>query len=252
MAGKKEIKNKDAKVMYLAYDQGMEHGPSEFNDTNADPKYIIDIARNGKYDAVIFQKGIAEKYQKEIKKSKIPLIIKMNGKSNLSEGDPISEQLCTVKEAIKLGASAVGYTIYIGSKHESHMLAEFENIKRDAVKAKIPVITWVYPAKGKFEGKSDDEVMAYAARIALEIGADMAKIKYTGNPEALKWAVKAAGRCDVVVAGGIKTDEANLLKNVKEIRYAGAKGIAIGRNIWKAEKPIELTNKIRKVLLGKD
>jgi fructose-bisphosphate aldolase, class I len=230
----------------------MEHGPTEFNDDNVDPTYIINIARDGKYDAVIFQKGIAEKYNKEIKKSKVPLIIKMNGKTNLYDGEPMSEQLCTVKEAIKLGASAVGYTIYIGSKHESKMLSEFENIKRDAVKAKIPVIAWVYPGKANMQGRTDDEVMAYAARIALEIGADIAKIKYTGNPKALAWAVKSAAKCQVVVAGGVKTEESQLLKNIADIRDAGAAGIAIGRNIWKAKDPIALTNKIRKVLLGKD
>src|SRR3989344_1351316 len=113
---------KKGKAFYLAYDQGMEHGPVEFNDTNVDPKYIIDIAKKGKFTAMIFQKGIAEKYNKEIKSSKIPLIIKLNGKTNLYKGESFSEQLCTVKEAIKLGAKAVGYTIYIGSEHENKML----------------------------------------------------------------------------------------------------------------------------------
>ena len=63
---------KKGKALYLAYDQGIEHGPIDFNDKNVDPLYIIDIAKKGKFSAVIFQKGIAEKYNKEIKKSKIP------------------------------------------------------------------------------------------------------------------------------------------------------------------------------------
>jgi class I fructose-bisphosphate aldolase len=64
---------KDDKALFLAYDQGLEHGPTDFNDKNVDPKYIIDIAKKGKYNGVVFQKGIAEKYNKEIKKSKVPL-----------------------------------------------------------------------------------------------------------------------------------------------------------------------------------
>ena len=70
------------KAMFLAYDQGLEHGPTDFNDKNADPDHIIDIAKKGKYTGVIFQKGIAEKYQEEIKKSKVPLIVKSNSGSS--------------------------------------------------------------------------------------------------------------------------------------------------------------------------
>ena len=72
---------KKGKALFLAYDQGLEHGPTDFNDKNVDPKYIINIAKKGKYNGVVFQKGIAEKYQSEIKKSKVPLIVKLNGRT---------------------------------------------------------------------------------------------------------------------------------------------------------------------------
>ncbi|HOR52560.1 MAG TPA: fructose-bisphosphate aldolase, partial [Candidatus Pacearchaeota archaeon] len=71
------------KALFLAYDQGLEHGPSDFDDKNVDPKYIIEIAKKGKYNGIVFQKGIAEKYNQEIKASKVPLIVKLNGKTNL-------------------------------------------------------------------------------------------------------------------------------------------------------------------------
>src|SRR3989344_7438829 len=106
---------KKERAMYLAYDQGLEHGPSDFTDENIDPLKIIEIAVKGRFTGIVFHKGIAEKYQKEIKKSKVPLILKLNGKTKLVGGEPISANTCTVKEAIKLGAKAVGYTIYIGS-----------------------------------------------------------------------------------------------------------------------------------------
>ncbi len=163
------------KALYLAYDQGLEHGPVDFNDKNVNPEYIIRIAKEGKYNAVIFQKGIAEKYNKEIKKAKVPLIIKLNGKTSLRKGEPLSTQLCTVNEAIKLGAKAVGYTIYIGSQHESVMLREFENIAREAHSKNIPVIAWIYPRGKSIEGKDANDLMIYAARVGLEIGADIVK-----------------------------------------------------------------------------
>jgi class I fructose-bisphosphate aldolase len=242
----------NGRAMFLAYDQGLEHGPTkDFNDDNVDPNYIIEIAKKGKYNAIIFQKGIAEKYGKEIKDSKVPLIIKLNGKTNLREGEPRSEQICSVKEAVSLGAVAVGYTIYIGSDYEEDMMKEFAGIEEEAHMLGMPVITWVYPRGKGTQDKSDSELMAYAARVALEVGADIAKIKYDGSKKDLKWAVKSAGKTKVVIAGGTKANEGKFLKEIKDIISAGGAGIAVGRNVWQSEDPFELSKKIRKIILGK-
>jgi len=239
------------KTLFLAYDQGLEHGPTDFNDKNVDPKYIIEIAKKGKYNGVVFQKGIAEKYNKEIKRSKVPLIVKLNGKTNLFKGEPISRQLCTVEEAVKLGASAVGYTIYIGSDYEDEMMQEFENIQREAHSKNIPVIVWIYPRGKSIEGKKKEELMVYAARTGLEIGADIIKIQLEGTAKDLKWAAKSAGKARVVVAGGIKKGEKEFLKQVKEIMDAGCIGLAVGRNVWQDKNPLELTKKIRNIIWSK-
>lgn len=236
------------KALFLAYDQGLEHGPTDFNDKNVDPSYIINIAKKCKYTGIILQKGIAKKYKKEIKDSKVPLIVKLNGKTNLVKGEPISRQLCTVKEAVKLGATAVGYTIYLGSQHETIMMQEFEKIQRQAHKQNLPTIAWIYPRGKSIKGKSSKELMAYSARVGLEIGADMIKINYSGNPRDLNWAVKSAGKTKIVIAGGIKKTEKILLKQVREIMKAGAIGLAIGRNIWQSKEPVKITNKIKKII----
>jgi len=241
---------KKGKAIFLAYDQGLEHGPEDFNDKNVDPLYIIDIARKGRYNALVFQKGIAEKYKKEIKASKIPLIIKLNGKTKLSKGEPISRQLCSVDEAIKLGADAVGYTIYIGSEHESVMMDEFADIERNAHKKKIPVVLWAYPRGKGVKGKSKAKLMAYAARVGLEVGADIVKISYNGNIKDLKWAVKNAGKTKVVIAGGVKKGETQLLKQVKEIMNAGCTGLAIGRNVWQSKEPFKISKKIKQAVFN--
>lgn len=240
--------SKKGKVFLLAYDQGLEHGPTDFNDVNVDPKYIIDIAKRGQFTGLVFQKGIAEKYNEEIMKSGVALIVKLNGKTNLIKGDPVSRQLCSVKEAIKLGAKAVGYTIYIGSQYEDEMLVEFEKIQVEAHKFGLPVITWIYPRGIGVKGKRKVDLMAYAARVALEIGADIAKIKYEGGVKDLKWAVESAGKTKVVVAGGSKKEEKELLKEVREVMGVGCSGLAIGRNIWQSKDPIKLSEKIWRII----
>jgi len=236
------------KAMFLAYDQGLEHGPTDFNDKNVDPKYIIDIAKSAKVTALIFQKGIAEKYNQEIRKSKVPLIVKLNGKTSLVKGDPISRQLCTVDEAISLGATAVGYTIYIGSQHEEIMFQEFVNIQRNAHKKGLPVVAWIYPRGKALKGKKKRDLLAYAARTGLEVGADIIKIHSHGNKEDLAWAIKSAGKARVVIAGGKKAKENQLLKEIKDAMNVGCSGLAIGRNVWQSKNPVKVAEKIKKVV----
>ena len=243
---------KNGKAIYLAYDQGLEHGPeSDFNDKNVDPLYIIKIAKKGGFQGIVFQKGIAEKYGKEIKESRVPLIVKLNGKTRINKGEPYSPPISTVAEAVKLGASAVGYTIYIGSEHEAEMFKEFEIVEREAHKRGIPVITWIYPRGKAVKNDTSREMMSYATRTGLELGADIVKMKYGGKPKDLTWAVKSAGRAKVVISGGSKKSETAFLKEVKDIMRSGASGLAIGRNVWQHKKPLEITKKIKKIVFGK-
>lgn len=235
-------------VVFLAYDQGLEHGPTDFNDENIDPRYIIELAHEGKFDALILQKGIAEKYQSEIRKLRVPLIVKLNGKTALFKGEPLSTQLCSVAEAKKLGAVGVGYTVYIGSQYEAQMLREFELIEREAHSKGMPVIAWIYPRGKSVAHVSERDLLAYAARAGLELGADIVKLHWNGNVRDLKWAVKAAGRCKVIVAGGAKKSEGLFLQNVKGAMDAGAFGLAVGRNAWQSDHPLNLARKLRELV----
>ncbi len=244
--------SRKGKFMFLAYDQGLEHGPTDFNSQNVNPEFIIDIAKNGKFTALILQKGIIEKYNEKIKASKVPLIVKLNGKTNLFNGEPLSKSLCTVDEAIELGACAVGYTIYPGSEYEMKMFLEFEEIQREAHKKGLPVIAWIYPRGKSVKGKKEKDLMAYAARIGLEIGADVIKIQSTGKKNDLKWAVESAGRANVVVAGGHKKNQKDLLNEIKEAVSVGASGVAIGRNVWQSRNPLSVAKKLRKIIFNEE
>ncbi len=238
------------RAFLLAYDQGLEHGPTDFNDENVDPQYIFDIAeQSGVFTCIAVQKGIAEKYyQKGVYKT--PLVVKLNGKTAYHKGEELfSPQNCSVEEAINLGASGVGYTIYVGSERENESVAEFSGIQEEAHAKGLPLILWAYP-RGKHIGEAEHskENIAYAARIALELGADMVKLTYTGDTESMRWVVKSAGKVKVLVVGGSKADEQTVLDKTREILEAGAVGWAMGRNIWQSDKPNETAQKIAGIL----
>lgn len=234
------------KQFLLAYDQGFEHGPVDFDETNVDPQQIIDIGEQaGVFTGIIYQEGIAEKY-----KTNLPLIIKLNGKTRLhSDEDPYSPQLCTVAKARELGAKSVGYTIFVGSEHEAKMMQEFSLIEDEAHKNNLGVIAWMYPRGKSVKGQeTTKDIVAYAARLGLELGADYVKVPYTGDVESFSWVIKSAGKTGVLAQGGLKKDEDKFLDEASEIMEAGATGMAVGRNIWQSADPIGLSKKLADVI----
>ncbi len=264
------------RAMILAYDQGFEHGPRDFveHPESANFEYILDIAKRGKFTGIVLHAGLAEKYESEIRDSKVPLILKLNGTSELcTEEEPYSPQLYSVEDALELGATAVGYTVYSGSKYEDEMQKEFSRIIREAHRKGVPVIGWMYPrGKSLFDRRSASKtlkialeeqeeanlaidetpsIVAYGARIGLELGADIVKVKYTGSPESFRWVVQSAFPTKVVMSGGpmTKTDE-GFLSRVKDALTAGAVGIAVGRNIWQRKDPLIISEKIHQIIFG--
>lgn len=238
------------KYLFLAYDHGLEHGPGDLDDRSVDPNFILNIALGGSYNAVILQKGIAEKYWAGSKYQKIPLIVKLNGKTNIFQGEPYAPQFCSVKYAKYIGASAVGYTIYVGSEYEHIMLKEFGAIVEEAHSFRLPVIAWMYPRGKAVKNEASPEVVSYAARVGLEVGADMIKIKYPGSKESFRQSVNAAGRVKVVLSGGPQVLEEEFLRIVKDAMDAGAVGIAVGRNVWQNEDPLAMTKRLKEIIFS--
>lgn len=237
------------KVFLLAYDQGFEHGPVDFNEQNIDPQYVVDLADSGLFTGVIFHEGIAAKYYNP-DKHKTPLIIKLNGKTSYRSGEePYSPQLCTIQKALELGAKGVGYTIYVGSEHETMMMTEFSRLEDEAHRAGLTVIAWMYPRGKKVEGKeTDKDVVAYAARLGLELNADFVKVPYTGSQESFHWVVESAGKTGVLAQGGSHKPLEELEHEAKDIMAAGARGLAVGRNIWQDNEPLKVAESLRKLI----
>ena len=236
------------RTLVLAYDHGMEHGPSkDFNLSNSQPEFIFDIAEKTKINGVVTQIGVAEKYSSSFN---VPLIIKLNGKTELGR-EMISRQVCSVKRASKLNPIAVGYTIYPGSYYESVMFNELSKIIEEAHDYGLPVVVWSYPRNKDYSiNDLSTDVLAYAARVALELGADVVKLKFNNDIEGFKWVVHNAGRVKVVVAGSSRSDPNRFLHSIVDALKAGASGAFIGRNIWQSEEPFKVVEALKDLIFN--
>lgn len=239
---------KNGRILLLAMDQGMEHGPKDFNEKNIDPDFVLDIAAKGGFTGMALGKGVAYQHMESFA-GQFPLILKLNGRTSMVPKDEVySAPNASVKEAVKLGADAIGYTLYVGSPMEAQMFKEFGKIHAEAKDYGMPCVVWSYP-RGKYvPNEKDPATVAYAARVALELGADIVKVNYTGSPDTFRPVVKAAGRCHVIASGGSKQEESKFIEMTRDIISSGAAGLAVGRNVWQSEKGLEVAAQLRKVI----
>jgi class I fructose-bisphosphate aldolase len=240
---------RDGKVLLLAMDHGLEHGPVDFEPVpeTVDPAAVFDIATHDAVTGFAVQKGVAETYYPSYEDD-VSLLAKLNGNSNLWQGEPFSPQTWTVENAAEMGADAVGYTVYAGSNREAEMFEDFRDAQENAREEDLPMVMWSYPRGEGVEDDTADDVIAYATRIGLELGADVTKVKYPGSVEAMEWAVDAAGESKVIMSGGSKTDELEFLRNVNEFLDAGGSGLAVGRNVWQHENPEAMLDALEAVI----
>ncbi len=261
-------------LLLLPIDQGLEHGPRDFfaNPPAKDPEFQLRIARDGGFSGIVFQIGLAEKYMQRYA-GEVPLIIKLNGKTEIpSDVAPISPCIATVEDAVRLGADAVGYTLYVGTERQEEDFVQFRKVREDADRYGMPVIVWSYP-RGKFAeakgGKSSLYAVDYAARVANELGADIVKLNmpkfdpvkdqtapkpyntlHVTREEATRMVVESAGRALVIFAGGEMESDEELITKARIAMEAGATGLIFGRNMWQRshEEALAMSRQIREML----
>ena len=241
---------RDGKVLILAYDHGLEHGPVDFEEVpeSANPERVFEVATHDAVTTLAVQKGVAESYYSSYEDD-VNLLTKLNGTSNLWMGEPDSAVNCSVEYAAEeLGADAVGFTLYGGSNNEVEMAEEFRDAQERAREYDLPVVLWSYPRGQGLKNEKNPDTIAYAARQAHELGADVAKVKYPGSREAMEQAVRMAGRTKVVMSGGSKTSDRDFLESVKAVIDAGGAGLAVGRNVFQREDPTRILDALEQVI----
>jgi class I fructose-bisphosphate aldolase len=262
-------------LLLLPIDQGIEHGPRDFfpNPDSKNPDYQFRLAVEAGYSAIACQIGLATKYFPDYA-GRVPLILKVNGKTDVPPSDrALSTCNATPEDAARLGADAVGYTLYVGSPRQDEDLVQLREVRQECDRYGLPLIVWAYPRGEDIErkgGQNSFYAIDYAARMAMEMGADVVKLNFPkisdkdkDSPapynemdvepeEAVRQIVESAGRSLVVLSGGSRADDEQVLGQTRSIMEAGGSGVIYGRNVWQREwsEALEIIAQIKEIMLS--
>jgi len=264
----------NGKLLILPIDQGMEHGPLNFfpNPDSKHPNYMYELARRGGYSAIALHYGLASKYLRDYA-GDVPLLLKINGKTNIpSDDDAFSAMTGTVEDAVRLGADAVGYTLYLGSPRQDEDFMQLTEVRTECERFGMPLVVWSYPRGSAIKDKGGRDsfyAVDYAARVAMELGADIVKVNFPkldpaagaacpkpydqlqlDEVEAFRQVVESAGRTMVLVSGGSKISDEDLLSKVRMSLEGGATGLIFGRNMWQRplDEALALTAQVKDIM----
>jgi class I fructose-bisphosphate aldolase len=267
-------------VVILPVDQGWEHGPARSFAKNApayDPHYHFQLAIDAGLNAYAAPLGFLEAGADTFAGA-IPLILKANNSNSLAT-EKDQAITASVQDALRLGCSAIGFTIYPSSEYQFEMIEEVREMSLEAKSCGIATVVWSYPRGGNLskEGETAVDITAYAAHMAAQLGANIIKVKpptdFIEQPEAKKVyesegidisSLKARiahvmqsafnGRRIVVFSGGAAKDLDGVFAEIREIAAGGATGSIIGRNTFQRqpEDAHAMLDRVIKIYQGKE
>lgn len=253
------------RLVILPVDQGFEHGPARSfapNPPAYDPRYHFELALGAGTNAYAAPLGFIEAAAVEYA-GQVPLILKINNHDSLSPDldDPVTAQTGSVTDALRLGCAAIGYTIYPGSAHFQSMYETLRELTREAKAHGLAVVVWSYPRGSGISkaGETAIDIVAYAAQIAAQLGANIIKVKPPTNhieqdaarkvfegqgipistlAERVAHVIDSAfgGRRVVIFSGGAKGADEKIFEECRGIRDGGGFGSIIGRNAFQRDR----------------
>ncbi len=238
------IDRKTRRTVIAPMDHGVSSGPIK-GIVDMD-KTIEEISKGGA-NAVLMHKGIVAQGHRGYGND-LGLIIHLSASTSLSPDPNNKVTVTSVEKAIQLGADAVSVHVNIGSETEPQMLQELGQISEICSQWGIPLLAMMYPRGQKITSETDVNMVKHAARVGSELGVDIVKTNYTGDPSSFEEVVEGA-LVPVVIAGGPKVDtDEELLQMAKESVDVGGAGVAFGRNIFQAENPGKIPKAISEVV----
>ena len=227
------IDRNSGRTVIIPMDHGVTVGPIE---GLGDMRTTVSKIVAGGANAILMHKGIVHAGHRGGGRD-IGLIIHLSGGTSMSPDPNAKELVCTVEEAIKLGADAVSVQINLGANTDKEMLGQLGCVSGKCLEWQMPLVAMMYTRGQKIKNEYDVNNIKHAARVAAELGADIVKVVYTGSVESFKEVVDGCP-VPVVIAGGPKMDsDEDIFKMVEGALKAGAKGVSIGRNVFQHKKP---------------
>ncbi|HPC96985.1 MAG TPA: 2-amino-3,7-dideoxy-D-threo-hept-6-ulosonate synthase [Sedimentisphaerales bacterium] len=227
------IDRNSQKTVIVPMDHGVTVGPIE---GLVDMRTTISKVVSGGANAILMHKGMVRAGHRGTGQD-VGLIIHLSAGTSLSPDPNAKELVCTVEEAIKLGADAVSIHVNIGAETDREMLRQFGLVSERCMFWQMPLVAMVYTRGPKVRDEYDVEHAKLAARIGAELGADIVKVVYTGSARSFREVVRGCP-VPVVIAGGPKmgSDE-DIFRMVEGALEAGATGLSIGRNAFQHAYP---------------
>ncbi len=270
------------RILMLPADQGFEYGPGRSFSNNPaayDPRYHIELAIEAGCNAYVAPLGFLEAVAADYA-GQIPFVLKLNGRDQLhKDPDPMLAQFATVEDALRLGCTAVGFSIYPGTNNRRILYEQMRDVVREAKRVGLPVICWSYPRGANIpkEAETAADITTYAAHLAAQMGAHILylklpteRIEHEENrilyekhgvklgtlEDRIRHVLQGAfqSRRIVLFSGGPRGDVDIILNEAIAIRNAGAAGQMIGRNAFQRtrEAALDLFEQLIRVYRGAD
>ncbi|MCW4006863.1 MAG: 2-amino-3,7-dideoxy-D-threo-hept-6-ulosonate synthase [Candidatus Bathyarchaeota archaeon] len=237
----KRIFRQDSRTVVVPMDHGVTIGPIKGIE---DMPRIVKCLLEGGTDAIVVHKGIA----KSVDAGAAGLIVQLSGASNLSPNSNNKVQVCSVQEAVRLGADAVSVHVNVGAQDEDKMLVTLGKVAEECDLYGMPLLAMMYPRGQRIASEHAHDVVAHAARLGAELGADIIKTNYTGDVETFKTVIECCP-VPVVIAGGAKaTTPTDILDITFESIQAGGAGLSIGRNVFQHEDPTAMVKALSAIV----
>lgn len=238
------IDRNSGKTVIIPMDHGVTVGPIDgLTDMRATVSKIV----TGGANAILMHKGIVRAGHRGSGRD-VGLIIHLSGGTAMSPDPNAKEMVCTVEEAIKLGADAVSVHINLGAETDKEMLGQLGFVSERCLQWQMPLVAMMYTRGPKIKDEFDVVCVKHAARVGAELGADIVKVPYTGTVDSFREVVQGCP-VPVVIAGGAKMDsDEDIFKMVEGALKADAAGVSIGRNAFQHEQPDKMVEALCKMV----